>query len=109
MALPLPPQTMNRFFVGLTKTIEPQRGLFIHDEVPDISRARIFDPAKHSFNPLKDIDYRKARALAEVLYTITPQGENTLTVRNGKRELLKALLSADRLDRVTGDPEVNGM
>jgi hypothetical protein len=37
-------------------------------EVPDISRARIFDPAKHSFNPLKGIDYRKARALADVLY-----------------------------------------
>jgi hypothetical protein len=25
--------------------------------------ARIFDPAKHSFNPLKNIDYRKARPL----------------------------------------------
>jgi hypothetical protein len=39
----------------------------MHEEVPDISRARIFDPAKHSFNPLKDIDYRKARPIADVL------------------------------------------
>src|ERR1700709_1941720 len=101
---------MNKLFVGLTKTVQPpKRGLFIHDEVPDISRARIFDPAKHSFNPLKGIDYRKARALADVLYTAYPQGESTLTVRNGKRALLKALLLAPRLDKVEGEEEVMGM
>lgn len=101
---------MNHIFIGLNKTVPtPKRGLFIHDDVPAISRARIFDPAKHSFNPLKDITYLKARALADVLYTAYPQGENTLTVRNGKRTLLTALLAADRLDRVEGDPEVTGM
>ena len=101
---------MNKIFVGLTKTVPPpKRGLFIHDEVPDISRARIFNPTKHSFNPLKNIDYRKARALADVLYTAYPQGDNTLTVRNGKRALLKALLSATRLDQIEGDPEITGM
>jgi hypothetical protein len=48
---------MNKLFVGFTKTVQPpQRGLFINDDVPDISRARIFDPAKHSFNPLKEDD-----------------------------------------------------
>lgn len=100
----------NKLYIGVTKTIEPPtHGLFIHDEVPDISRARIFDPAEHSFNPLKNIDYRKARALADVLYTAFPQGDNTLTVRNGKRALLKALLSATRLDKIEGDDEVNGM
>jgi hypothetical protein len=103
-------RNMNQLFVGLTKQVDPpQRGLFIHDDVPDISRARIFDPTQHSFNPLKDIDYRKARALAEVLYTAYPQGDSTLTVRNGKRALLKALLSATRLDKIEGDPEVEGM
>ncbi len=101
---------MNKLFLGLTKQITPPpRGLFLHDTVPDIARARVFDPALHSFNPLKGMDYRKARALAEVLYTIAPQGENTLTVRNGKRALLKALLAADRLDNVEGDLEVMGM
>src|ERR1700712_712248 len=101
---------MNKLFVGFNKTIEPpKRGLFIHDEVPDTSRARIFDPAKHSFNPLKGIDYQKARALADVLYAAAPQGDNTLTVRNGKRALLKALLSANRLDEIEGDEEVTGM
>ena len=100
----------NQLFIGLTKQIEPpRRGLFINDDVPDISRARVFDPTKHSFNPLKNIDYRKARALADVLYTAYPQGDNTLTVRNGKRLLLKALLSATRLDQIEGDPEITGM
>jgi len=57
--------------------------LFIDDEIPDIpdwKRPKIFDPFKHGYNPLKDIDYRKAREIADVLYTIYPQGENTLTV-----------------------------
>jgi hypothetical protein len=101
---------MNQLFLGLTKQIDPPpRGLFIHDTVPDVPRGRTFDPAKHSFNPLKDIDYKTARALADVLYTLSPQGDNTLTVRNGKRALLKALLSAGRLDKVDGDIEVQGM
>lgn len=102
---------MNQLHVGFTKKIElPKSGcLFIHDEVPDVPRARIFDPLKHCFNPLKDIDYKKARELADLLYTISPQGENTLTVRNGKRALLKALLGAKRFDRIQGDEEVEGM
>lgn len=105
-----PAAYMNKLFVGFSKIVEPpKRGLFINDDVPDLPRARIFDPAKHSFNPLKDIDYRKARALADVLYTASPQGENTLTVRNGKRALLKALLSSTRLDKIEGDEEVTGM
>jgi hypothetical protein len=84
-------RNMNQLFIGLTKQVDPPtRGLFIHDDVPDISRARIFDPTKHSFNPLKNIDYRKARALADVLYTAFPQGENTLTVRNGKWDFVTA-------------------
>jgi hypothetical protein len=74
--------------------------LFIGNEVPNVRRARIFDPAKHSFNPLKSIDYKKAREPADVLYTIAEQGENTLTVRNGKRTLLKALLASDWLDKL---------
>lgn len=102
---------MNRLYLGFSKDIElPKRGfLYINDDVPEIPRARVFDPAQHCFNPLKGISYKRARELSEVLYTIAPQGESTLTVRNGKRALLKALLSADRLDRVEGDEEVRGM
>jgi hypothetical protein len=102
---------MNQLYVGLSKQIELPRGgfLFIDDEVRDVPRARVFDPLKHSFNPLKDVDHKKAREIAEVLYAISPQGENTLTVRNGKRALPKALMSASRFDDVEGDEEVKAM
>jgi hypothetical protein len=94
---------MNKLFVGFNKHIALPKGgyLFLNDEVPDIPRARVFDPAKHCFNPLANIDYRKAREIAEILYTASPQGENTLTVRNGKRALLRMLLDGvERLDKL---------
>jgi hypothetical protein len=102
---------LNKLYVGFSKNVELPKGgcLFIDDKVPEIPRARIFDPLRHCFNPLKDIDYKKARELADVIYTVSPQGENTLTVRNGKRAMLKALLDAKRLDKVQGDEEVSGM
>jgi hypothetical protein len=102
---------MNKLYVGLTKNIDLPRGgfLFIADEVPEIPRSRVFDPAKHCFDPLKGITYKKARELADVLYTISPQGENTLTVRNGKRELLRCLLEGKRLDKIGGNEEVREM
>jgi len=94
---------MNKLYIGFNKHIELPKGgcLFIDDEVPDIPRARVFDPLKHSFNPLRDIDYRKAREIADILYTVSPQGESTLTVRNGKRSLLGMLLEGkERLDKL---------
>ena len=107
---------MNKLFLGFSKTVElpPGNFLFIDDEVPDIAKARIFDPTKSSFNPLHALDYKHARDLAEVLYTTTPQGENTLTVRNGKRALLQALLTkppkkTHRLDNLQGTEEVEDM
>jgi hypothetical protein len=101
---------MNTLYLGFTKNIAvPRAGLLIDDEAREIPRSRIFDPLKHCFNPLKDIDYKRARQLAEVLYTLYSQGGDTLTVRNGKRALLKSLMGADRFDRVTGDDEVTGI
>jgi hypothetical protein len=49
-----------------------RRYIYIADDVPEISRARVFDPLKHSFNPLKDIRHRKAREIADILYTVSP-------------------------------------
>jgi hypothetical protein len=101
----------NTLYIGSKKHIElPKGGCFvIEDDERHLPRARVFDPLKHSFNPLKDIDYRKARQLAEIFYTAYPQGDNTLTVRNGKRALMRALLDADRLDKVDGDEEVKAL
>jgi hypothetical protein len=102
---------MNRLHIGFSKTVELPKGgfLFIDDEAREIPRARVFNPLVHCFNPLKDIDHKRARQLAALLYTLAPEGESTLTVRNGRRALFKALLDADRLDRVKGDEEVQGM
>lgn len=82
--------------------------LWLSDEAPDFPCTRIFDPALDSFNPLKDIDYKRARSIANVLYALYPQGENTLTVRNGKRDMLQALLKSTSFSDVQGSEEVMG-
>ncbi len=68
---------LNKLYIGFSKTIEPPKSgcLFINDEAPPIPRARVFDPLKHCFNPLRGITYKKAREIAGVLYAISPQGE----------------------------------
>jgi hypothetical protein len=73
---------MNSLHVGFLKQIPLPKGgfLYIGNEVPKHPLGRLFDPAKHSFNPLRGITYKTARELADVLYTISPQGGNTLTV-----------------------------
>ena len=105
---------MNALRVGLLRQLDLPSGRFllIDDELPDIGdwrRPKIFDPLKHAFNPLKGMTPRKAQELAEIFYTLSPQGENTLTVRNGRRALRDALMEAPRLDKVKGDEEVEGM
>lgn len=72
--------------------------------------AAIFDATIHSFNPLKRIDYKGARAFAETVYG--GEGKDTLTVRNGKRALTRLLLTtkpskregALRLDHFKREP-----
>ena len=68
-------------------------------------KAKLFDITKHSFNPLAAIDYKRARDFAAALYTASPEGENTLTVRNGKRAMARLLLTKpERLDKLP-DPD----
>lgn len=102
---------MNKLQVGFSKHIELPKGSFllIDDEVPAHPKAKIFDPLHHSFNPLRDIDKKKARELADALYTASPQGENTLTVRNGRRALARGLSEATRLDRVRVHSPIKGV
>jgi hypothetical protein len=92
---------VNKLYVGLSKTIALPKGglLLINDEVrdvPDWRRPRIFDPLKHSFDPLKGIDYRKAVALVDAIMAVMPGGENTLTKEDAEFILLEALLSKPR-------------
>ena len=102
---------MNQLHVGFTKKIELPKGsfLYIDDEVPPHPKTKVFDPSRHSFNPLKDLDRRKARELADVLYTASPQGESTLTVRNGRRALAQAIDKAERFDKVQVRSDVKGV
>jgi hypothetical protein len=80
--------------------------LYIADEVPeDFPKARYFDLTLHSFNPLKNITEKKARELADVLYAISPGGENTLTVRNGRIALQNALRASYHLDKLQSEDE----
>ena len=49
------PPIMNKLHVGFSKSIELPKGgfLFIDDKAPEILRAKVFDPLRHCFNPLK--------------------------------------------------------
>jgi hypothetical protein len=102
---------MNRLHLGFSKRIQLPKGsfLYIDDEVPEHPKAKVFDPLKDAFNPLKHIDRKKARELADVLYTASPQGENTLTVRNGRRALAAALVDAKRFNEVKVHSPIKGV
>lgn len=52
-----------------------------------------FDPANHSFDPLKGMTYRRARDFINVLDAVFPEGESTLTRKNANFVLLEALLN----------------
>lgn len=114
---------MNALIVGANKSdfssLLPERFLLIDDgeisdalTFPSEFRVERLDLSKHHYNPLKGIDYRRARQLSETIYAAAPQGENTLTVRNGKRALTRLLLDCssnpsarlDKLHRNARDP-----
>jgi hypothetical protein len=104
---------VNHLYLGSDKSrildnTEP--GALLIDDGPLVDdfvqrfRAKVFDPAKHSFNPLAGIDHKRARDIARAIYSADPQaGQSTLTVRNGRRALARMLLAAGRLDKLTGD------
>jgi hypothetical protein len=107
---------MNKLLIGhadKTEQLSHTKGGFLllaDDPAPYLEhfgRAVVFDPHRHSFNPLKDMDYKGARDFAALLYGIAPEGQNTLTVRNGKRALARMLLKNPvRLDKLprSSDP-----
>lgn len=76
-------------------------------------KAKLFDLTQHHFNPLRGIGYKGARDFAAALYTASPEGEHTLTVRNGKRALARLLLEEperlDTLPRSTDPGEIEAL
>lgn len=66
-------------------------------------KARVFDLQVHHFDPMRGMDYKRAREFAAIVYTASPEGKDTLTVRNGRRALVRLLIGAQaRLDKLTG-------
>lgn len=89
---------MNQLYIGLKNDIELPRGnfLLIHDEVPDVPRSRIFDPLRHSFNPLEKINYRKACDFVDIIDALFPRGDSTLTKDTGLDHIADALEAAPK-------------
>lgn len=108
---------MNHLLIGTADKTErllalaPQHFLLIDDgpiaeAFLKLPRAKLFDIKEHSFNPLAGIDYKRARDIAAAIYTASPEGRETLTVRNGKRSLSRLLLqNPKRLDKLKSDEE----
>lgn len=99
---------MNKLIVGSDKSPIPadlpDTFLLIDDgEISDglSIRAKHFNPEKHAFNPLKDMDDRKADAFLSVLDAVFPEGANTLTRRYSNHFLFKHLIAKPkRLDKL---------
>lgn len=106
------PHPMNLLVVGADKEPLlrdlPARFLLIDDgplidrlTLPERRRVVRFDTTKHTFNPLQRIDYHRARAFLDVVNSVFPEGESTLTRRVSNFHLLQALLgNAKRLDQL---------
>lgn len=106
---------MNTLLIGAAdKTdrllaLAPQHFLLIDDgPIADafltLPRTKLFDVTQHCFDPLLRMDTKRARDFATTLYTASPEGKETLTVRNGRRALVRLLLEAPtRLDRLSSD------
>lgn len=81
--------------VGTDKTdlLPSSPFLLIHDGEFDVSIPhRTFDYQKHTFNPLKGMNYLNARTFLNVLNGVFPEGETTLTKRYSDYVVLQALL-----------------
>lgn len=96
---------MNKLIVGSNKRPIlrnlPDKFLFIDDgelidqlDLPPRRTVTFFDTEEHTFNPLKDMSYLRARDFINVLDAIFPEGENTLTTRNSRFHILSALLDS---------------
>ncbi len=108
---------MNVLIVGSNKSdlIEylPDTFLIVYDgeltvPLPERRKVTRLDLSQHAFNPLKNINYKRARDFLAVLNSVFPEGENTLTKKSANFVLLKALLShPTRLDKLLTKPDKN--
>lgn len=75
----------------------PHNFLLIDDgEFSDQLEGKKFDYKTDSFNPLLQMDYRRARDFISILDSVFPEGANTLTKKNSNYVLYKRLLERPR-------------
>lgn len=102
---------LNHLLIGLADKTErllklAQPPFLIFDDGPvcdafidAFPRAKQFDISQHSFDPLRDIDHTRAEHIAAIPYSFDPEsGKTTLTVRDGRRALVRML--GGRLDQL---------
>jgi len=95
---------MNTLLVGTHKTFNDfdfSEGALIIDDGQVIDamkrkypKAKLFDIAQHSINPLDGMNYRRARDFISILGAIFPEGENTLRREAANFLILTALSKA---------------
>ncbi len=61
--------------------------------LPARRRVTRLDLSHHALNPLKGMDYLKARQFVAIINAVFPEGESTLTRKNATYTLLQALLT----------------
>jgi hypothetical protein len=102
---------MNQLYVGFAKEISLPKGgfLLIDDELWNIPRSRVFDPLEHSFNPIKNNNYRSACDFVEIIDALFSRGENTLTKDTGLDFIHDALEAAPKtLETLIEQPDRKG-
>ena len=103
---------MNKIRIGKTENVFFPRGSFLYlgTSKPNLDRAaRKFNPLEDHFNPLPHLDDIGARIFAEAIYTTTPGGESTLTMRNGLMDIAECIVNDKprHFDEITGTEEVD--
>lgn len=78
---------MNHLSAGLSHIDLPRGGfLYLGDEIPHVPewrRPKTFDPTKHHFNLLDNLDYRKSCEIVNIFDAVFSRGESTLTKDTG--------------------------
>jgi hypothetical protein len=77
------PSAVNKRCVGFLKSIGISKTrFFIHDEIPNIENAKVFDIDKHDFDHLQNISYQHARERNCSLLSGRPVLDNSPTEGN---------------------------
>jgi len=77
---------MNQLYIGTKRVVEPPKKggyLLIADTVPKVRGAQLFDPKKHSFNALAQLDYRRICDIIDIFDAVFSRGDSTLTKDTG--------------------------